>query len=160
MGPLERSGPANYSKPPSVHDRIGYSTATPTQGIDLSRENPFLTIWTRPRATIRAIVNTNPAFHVLPIAMIGGILEALQLESLVFAGEQITVPIILLIAVVVGPPLGLILLYAGAWIVQMSCRLLGGQADSREVRAALAWSSVPLLATISTLDHPACVTRK
>ena len=30
----------------------------------------------------------------------------------------------------VGPPFGLILLYAGAWIVELSCRLLGGKADS------------------------------
>jgi hypothetical protein len=42
----------------------------------------------------------------------------------------------------------LIFLYAGAWIVDLSCRLFGGQANSKEVRAALAWSSVPLLATI------------
>jgi hypothetical protein len=36
----------------------------------------------------------------------------------------------------------------GAWIVELSCRLLGGQARSRNVRAALAWSLVPFLATI------------
>ena len=148
MGPLEQTGPANPSEPPFVHADIGFSATTPPKGIDLSKENPFLTIWTRPRATIRGIVNTNPAYRVLPIAIAGGVLEALQLESLVFAGEQLTVPIILLIAVVIGPPLGLIFLYAGAWIVATSCRLLGGQADSREVRSALAWSSVPLLATI------------
>jgi hypothetical protein len=92
-------------------------------------------------------VNTNPDYRVLPIAIVGGILEALQLESLVSAGDLLTVPVILLVAVVVGPPLGLIFLYAGAWIVEMSCRLLGGQADSREVRSALAWSSIPFLAT-------------
>jgi Yip1 domain len=131
-----------------VQDHIGSPTTSPPKGINLSTENPFLTIWTRPRATIRGIVNANPAFRVLPIAMIGGMLEMLQLESLVFAGDQLSVPIILLIAVVIGPPLGLIFLYSGAWIVEMSCRLLGGQADSREVRSALAWSSVPLLATI------------
>jgi hypothetical protein len=147
MGPHERTGPANHSEPPVVHDHVGSSTTTPPKGIDLSKENPFLTIWTRPRATIRGIVNTNPDYRVLPITIAGGILEALQLESLVFAGKQPTVPTILLIAVVIGPPLGLILLYASAWIVEMSCRLLGGQADSREVRSALAWSSVPLLAT-------------
>jgi hypothetical protein len=97
---------------------------------------------------MRAIVDTNPAFRVLPITMVGGILEAIQFESLAGLGEQFSVAVILLIAVALGPPLGLVLLYAGAWIVEMSCRLLGGQADSREVRSALAWSSVPLLATI------------
>ena len=57
------------------------TTVNETPRIDLSRESPFLTIWTRPRATIRAIVNTNPSFLVLPIAMVGGILEALQIEA-------------------------------------------------------------------------------
>ena len=119
-----------------------------TPRIDLSRENPFFTIWTRPRATMRGILSTNPAYCVLPIAMVGGMLEVLQFEALLGVGDQLTIPVILLIALGLGPMLGVILLYAGAWIVEMSCRLLGGQADSREVRSALAWSSVPLLATI------------
>ncbi len=117
-----------------------------TTGIDLSKENPYLTIWMRPRATIRGIVNKNPSFRVLPIASAGGILQAVQVAVLFLAGDQLSVSMILVLCVVLGPPLGLILLYLGAWIVELSCRMLGGQADSREVRAALAWSSVPFLA--------------
>jgi hypothetical protein len=127
----------------------GFSTSVKqTPPIDLSRESPFLTIWTRPRATMRGIVDTNPAFRVLPIAMAGGVLETIQFESVLGAGEQLSISAIVVVGVVLGPPVGWILLYAGAWLVEMSCRLLRGQADSREVRAALAWSSVPLLATI------------
>jgi Yip1 domain len=118
-----------------------------TTGIDLSRENPYLTIWVRPRATIRGIVNKDPSFRVLPIAAAGGILQALQLAVLFLAGDQLSVSMILFLCVLIGPPLGLVLLYLGAWIVELSCRMLGGQADSREVRAAMAWSSVPFLAT-------------
>ena len=118
-----------------------------TTGIDLSKENPYLTIWMKPRATIRGIVNENPSFRVLPIAAAGGILQALQVAVMVWAGDQLSVSMILLFCFVLGPPLGLILLYLGAWIVKLSCRMLGGHADSREVRAALAWSSIPFLAT-------------
>jgi len=118
-----------------------------TTGIDLSRENPYLSIWMRPRATIRGIINKNPSFRVLPIASAGGILQALEVEVLFGAGDQLSVAMILFLCVVLGPPLGLILLYLGAWIVELSCRMLGGQADSREVRTALAWSSIPFLAT-------------
>ncbi len=126
----------------------GFSTKVKdTPKIDLSRASPFLTIWTRPRATMRSIIDTNPSFLVLPIAMLGGILEAVQFEAMLGAGAQLSVPVIWLISVVVGPPLGVILLYVGAWLVDLSCRILRGRADSREVRAALAWSSVPLLAT-------------
>jgi hypothetical protein len=96
---------------------------------------------------MRTILEENSNFRVLPIAMAGGILEAIQLEYLLSAGESLSLPLILFIAAVVGPPLGLVLLYAAAWIVEMSCRLFGGQAHSRELRSALAWSSVPFLAT-------------
>lgn len=119
-----------------------------TAKIDLSRENPFLTIWTRPRATIRGIIEQNPSYCVLPIAVAGGILQALQFESFLSVGSEFSIPVILLIAVAVGVPLGLVLLYAGAWIVELSCRMLGGHAASRDVRAAPAWSLVPFLATI------------
>jgi hypothetical protein len=119
-----------------------------TPSIDLSRTSPFLTIWTRPRATIRSILEKAPTFRVLPIAMVGGIVQALQIESLLSAGSHFSILVILLMALVVGPPFGLILLYAGAWIVELSCRLLGGKANSRDVRAAVAWSLVPFLATI------------
>ena len=46
-----------------------------TAKIDLSRESPFLTIWTRPRATIRGIIEQNPNYGVLPIAIAGGIIQ-------------------------------------------------------------------------------------
>jgi hypothetical protein len=52
--------------------------AKKSRGIDLSVENPFLTIWTRPRATIRAIVDTDPNRHVLLLAAIGGVVNALD----------------------------------------------------------------------------------
>jgi Yip1-like protein len=121
---------------------------TLTEGIDLSQENPFFTIGTRPRATIRGIVDRNPTFRVLPLAMAFGILQVLQIESLQNLGDRLSVPAILLIAVLFGPPGGLISLYVGAWFIAVTCRPFGGRADSTEVRAALAWSSVPLLATV------------
>ena len=106
-----------------------------TARIDLARESPFLTIWTRPRATMRAIVDTNPSFRVLPIAMVGGVLQAIQLEASIFAGEWVSISTLLVIAVVFGPLVGVALLYLGAWLVELSCRLLRGEADSREVRS-------------------------
>lgn len=82
-----------------------------TTGIDLSKENPYLTIWMRPRATIRGIINKNPSFRVMPIAAAGGILQVLQVAVLFWAGDQLSVSMILLFCFVLGPPLGLILLY-------------------------------------------------
>ena len=63
------------------------TTVNQTARIDLSRKSPFLTIWTRPRATMRAIVDTNPDLGVIPIAMVGGILQVIQFEYLASAGD-------------------------------------------------------------------------
>src|SRR5271157_2600712 len=70
-----------------------------TRGIDVSVENPFLTIWTRPRATIRGILNTNPTYLVLPLAMAGGVIQALGRAAQMNAGDQLPLARILIMAV-------------------------------------------------------------
>jgi hypothetical protein len=122
---------------------------TRTVGIDLTSENPFLTIWTRPRATIRGIVDRAPTYAVVPITIATGVLQALSiLASTGQVGQRLSVWSILAIAAVVGPIGGMLCLYLGAWLVGVSCRAIGGVANLRNVRAALAWSMVPTLGTI------------
>src|SRR5262245_53343539 len=113
MAPRDQNAPPNSNETSQTTGIIETSSKTPTDGIDLSTENPFCTIWLKPRATIRGIVSLNPAFRVLPLAIVGGILEVLQLEYLAFVGDQLSIVSILLIALAFGPPFGLIFLYAG-----------------------------------------------
>ena len=40
--------------------------------------NPFLTIWFRPRATLRHIIATNTSHYVIPLAMLMGVTNALD----------------------------------------------------------------------------------
>jgi hypothetical protein len=80
--------------------------------------------------------------------MASGIVQTLNNAAQRSAGDQLPLSVILGLAVVLGPIGGLISLYIGAWFVGLSCRWLGGRADSSEVRAAMAWCSVPTLATI------------
>jgi hypothetical protein len=117
-------------------------------GIDLARENPFLTIWTRPRATIRGIVDTHPTLHVIPLAMISGVVQALNRASMRNAGDQLSTSTILIGALIGGSIGGLLGLYIGGWFVRITGKWLGGQARGEEVRAAIAWSGVPVLVTI------------
>jgi hypothetical protein len=119
---------------------------SPTHGIDLSRERPFLTIWTRPRATIRGIVDTDPTYQVIPLALASGVIQALYAAP-ALPQMGLPLPAVVAIAIVVGSIGGFLCLYAGAWLVRLSAPLVGGRAELRDVRAALAWSMVPLLAT-------------
>jgi hypothetical protein len=148
MGSDERSDDSNPFAAPAIQGEVVARAKAETKGIDLSVENPFLTIWTRPRATIRGILNKNPSLHVTSIAAIGGILDSLSRATQQYLGDRLSLPTILLIALAVGPVIGLIWLYVGAFPVGLTGRWLGGRAGPEEIRAAIAWSLVPVLATI------------
>ncbi|WP_159084706.1 YIP1 family protein [Dongshaea marina] len=105
--------------------------------------NPWLSIWIRPRATIREIVEHNPRKMVLCLAMVAGIAEALERSGDSNLGDRLALPWLLLVAIVGGAVLGVVVLYVGSWLLGWTGRWLGGQADQLALRAAHAWSSVP-----------------
>jgi hypothetical protein len=129
-------------------DEVGQPKVMGVQGIDLSVESPFVTIWTRPRATIRGIVDTNPRLHVIPIAVVAGIIQDLDRASIRNAGDRLPLSTILTQAIGLGPIRGLVGLYVGAWLLALTGRWLNGRATAERIRAAVAWSFVPTLATI------------
>jgi Yip1-like protein len=113
---------------------------------------PFLNIWTQPRATIRKIVDSDPTRHVLALVVTNAVLGALliqwQLALRNPAGLSTFWPITVVIITVLYAVFGVIGLYVGGAIWRWSGSLIGGTATSREVRAAIAWSQVPMI-TIS-----------
>lgn len=110
--------------------------------------SPFLSIWTRPRETIRKIVETDPKKYVLVLAMLAGVSQVLDRLSTRNYGDSLPVLAILAVGLVLGPIAGVISLYFGGALYRWSGSLLGGQASSEEVRAAIAWSSVPTIFTL------------
>ena len=108
---------------------------------------PLFSIWVEPRQTIRDIVSDDPARSVIGLAMVGGALQRLELawfRALSHPGSAgAYFPIRVVIGVAVGAFFGVIGIYFGAWLVRVPCRILGGVAALAEMRAALAWSSVP-----------------
>src|ERR1700730_18545163 len=75
-----------------------------TGGIDLSVGIPFLTIWTRPSATIRGIVDTNPGHCVILLAALGVVVNALNRATMKNPGDTMPLAGILAFAI----PLGMI----------------------------------------------------
>ena len=107
--------------------------------------NPWTAIWMRPRATIQEIVATNPDKHVLALAGIAGVAQALDRASTQNAGDRMGVGTILAVALLAGPLLGIIGLYLWGLLTRWTGRWIGGQASARDIRAATAWSSVPVV---------------
>jgi hypothetical protein len=111
--------------------------------------DPFKTIWTSPRETVRRIVTENPELHVVQLTCLSGVMQVLDRASMRNAGDQLPVPAIFGIALVLGPLSGLF----SVWIFSHLCRLagswIGGTAPREHIKAAIAWSSVPVICSLA-----------
>jgi hypothetical protein len=105
--------------------------------------NPWRTIWTRPRATIRRIIDTDPQRQVTLLVVQAGIGQALDWAAMRHVGDQLPLTTILGIGVVGGVLGGLIGLHLGGWLLRVTGGWLDGGATPEAVRAAIAWASVP-----------------
>ncbi len=115
--------------------------------------NPWVTIWSSPRATIRRIVFINPRYRVVSIAALSGALSALEARwsqpPPPGSGAIAAWPIMVVVSVVVWALLSIVWLYIVGALFKWSGAALGGTATHPEVRAALAWAQVPVIAVLA-----------
>ncbi len=110
--------------------------------------NPWATIWTRPRATIRRIVETDVRYQVTFLAILSGALIWLE-RRWSNPSTAAAFPMLVVIAVIVGAILGIVELYINGALLKWAGAALGGVGSYAEVRAALAWSRVPVIVAFS-----------
>lgn len=106
--------------------------------------NPWVSIWIKPRETIRWIVDTDPTRQVILLAALGGIAQSLRAEG-ISLGDNLSVLATFMTALIGGSISGIISLYIGGAILRWTGSWFEGQATTEEVRAAIAWSSVPTI---------------
>jgi hypothetical protein len=113
----------------------------------MNKNNPWLTIWTSPRETIKKIVAKDPNQSIWILASIIGFgyLYDLAMELPGF------VVLVLLPMAVLSPFLGMVLLNIEAWIYLKVGEWLKGRAKFQVVRAAGAWSSIPMIPLIPVI---------
>jgi hypothetical protein len=80
--------------------------------------------------------------------MLAGISAALTMASAQSLGNSFSLTTILVICLVLGPVLGIISLYIMGELLRGAGSWLDGRGTSREVRAAIAWASVPNIFTL------------
>jgi len=105
--------------------------------------NPWLSMWTRPRATIQSIVDTNPEKDVLLLASISGVSRALDKASINNLADTAPVSMVF-VAAIGGIVSGIVGLYILGFLLRHSAHWIGGNANAEKTRAAIAWSSVPV----------------
>ena len=107
--------------------------------------NPWVSIWLRPRATIQKIVDTDPERHVVALAAMSGIVQMLGNASDRNLGDRVGLPVVLTMALLLGPFAGLIGVYLWALLLKWTGRWIGGHASAVQLRAAIAWAGVPII---------------
>ena len=110
-------------------------------------KRPIWSIWTRPRQTISLIVNEDPEYGVLAITVFSGISLTFMDMFLGAKDREIVLVVVLPLIMIAGPVRGLLSLYVGGWLLLLVGRRLGGSASPGELRAAIAWSNVPVAAS-------------
>lgn len=106
---------------------------------------PWLSVWLWPRRTVRQIVNGNPRYGVAVIIILAGLVRGLGTAQGGGVGDTVELSTILVLAAVLGPLGWLVWVYVGAALLRWIGGWLGGEAEAEEVRAALAWTSVPTI---------------
>lgn len=106
--------------------------------------NPWLSIWTSPRLTLAEIVRTNPSYRFFLFCFIYGFVSLLQGAQQAALGTEVSAAPILLIAAVLGFFLGFIAISIATILLKWTGKWIGGKGTYREIRAAVAWSNVPV----------------
>ncbi|MFY9954271.1 signal peptidase I [Bradyrhizobium sp.] len=107
--------------------------------------SPWATLWLSPRQTIERIVAIRPTYLVWPLAMLGSIAGFyVQLLTVGFS-EQFVDWRLWLGFVIAAGVFGIVWLYPSALILSWIGRWLGGGASTLQLRAVLAWSTVPTI---------------
>jgi Yip1-like protein len=106
---------------------------------------PWISIWTRPRATLRQILDGDPSRSVFRLAALGGVACALKLASSSDFGAAHPASVVLAVCLAGGAVGGILALFVLTSLVGLAGSWLGGQGRKAEVMAALAWSYVPAI---------------
>ena len=101
-------------------------------------------MWTKPRTTIQSIVERDAERSIMLLASLSGISQALDKASTKNVGDTYPLFAVLLLAITGGVISGIVTLYIGGFLLKHAGHWLGGKASGDHVRAAIAWSSVPV----------------
>jgi hypothetical protein len=111
----------------------------------------WLSIWVRPRATIRRIIDADPRKFAVGIAFVAGALTMVNIRASLMNAPMPHMhmrmphigPLGLALAALFMGAVNVAMLFVFGALYRWSGAMLGGTAEAVQVRAALAWSQVP-----------------
>ncbi len=113
--------------------------------IEDEKLNPWISIWISPRKTVRYAIDNNMMKFALILALVAGVFDSLNVASQNNIGDVMSVPMILVLAVVLGPMIGLIGWWIGAGIATIFGSWLSGTGTFADLKMAYAISYIPII---------------
>lgn len=110
--------------------------------------NPWLSIWVKPRKTIRALVEFNVNYRFIIMCALYGFYNMLQFSQVFALGQTTALWMILLFAVILAIPAGYIAFNFSSFLTFLLGKLIKGKGSFKQVRAATYWASVPMIVTL------------
>lgn len=105
--------------------------------------NPWLTIWTKPRETIRAIVDFNPKYLFFILSWLYGFPTVLQVFQNHSFAPKFSLGWIVASGVILSPFVGMLGIIIFTALILWTGRWIGGKGSFINIRAAVTWSNVP-----------------
>jgi signal peptidase I len=110
--------------------------------------SPWLSVWLKPRATADWIVAGNLSRRVFLLAILAGITGIVSQGVAANVATALFDWRIAVAAAIGGGALGIFSLYLNGLCYRWVGKKLGGQSSQHEIRAVLAWGSVPIVAAL------------
>lgn len=107
--------------------------------------NPWLSMWSQPRATIRSIVYSDPSYGTFWLSTIYALQSLFFFANWASLGLRFSFQSIFLTSLLLSPLLGILWLYAFGFVFYLVARMLGGKAPFSHVCSAMAWAHIPSL---------------
>lgn len=110
--------------------------------------NPWISIWTKPKATMNEIVAENPNRSLWALAWIYGFCSLMNLFQSMALGNSMGMAGIFILAALFAPFWGYINFSVWSYLVFIVGKCLKGRGSFKAVRAAYAWSVVPIIINV------------
>jgi len=109
---------------------------------------PWLSIWVKPKQTVRALINYNVKYRFFLLSLLYGLPTVLQMAQNLSLGSVFSLPAIILVSVILSPILGCIGLLLCTAFLTWTGRWLGGKGAFLEMRCGVSWTNATNLVTV------------
>lgn len=111
--------------------------------VQVAGRNPWLSMWSQPTVTIRAILHSNSKYGIYALSSLYAFENFLFFSNWWSFGLNTPYYTILILSILLSPIVGIAWLYYTSWIFQLTGKLFKGQSSAAHLRTAIAWSKIP-----------------